>query len=192
MSREEKQKPFTAYNFKKLYNKQYGDIATLGKQHRYTPEQVFNLAVKYFEWAESNALKAAESSSFRGRTYQDEVNKPRVFTFNGLRLFCGWSRCAMEKWKKEPGFSEVMEFIESVIYEQKFQLAANGVINAAFIAKDTGLTSLRKSTLAQTQNQALQSQRLEPMKCARRFVISWRRSDYADMGRFNSGAETRH
>lgn len=139
MSREEKQKPFTAYNFKKLYNKQYGDIATLGKQHRYTPEQVFNLAIKYFEWAESNALKAAESSSFQGRTYQDEVNKPRVFTFNGLRLFCGWSRCAMEKWKKEPGFSEVMEFIESVIYEQKFQLAANGVINAAFIAKDLGV-----------------------------------------------------
>lgn len=139
MSREEKQKPFTAYNFKKLYNKQYGDIATLGKQHRYTPEQVFNLAVKYFEWAESNALKAAESSSFQGRTYQDEVNKPRVFTFNGLRLFCGWSRCAMEKWKKEPGFSEVMEFIESVIYEQKFQLAANGVINASLIGKELGL-----------------------------------------------------
>ena len=45
----------------------------------------------------------------------------------------------MEKWKKEPGFSEVMEFIESVIYEQKFQLAANGVINAAFIAKDLGV-----------------------------------------------------
>lgn len=139
MSREEKRQPHTAYNFKKLYNKQYGDIATLTKQHRYTPEQVFNLAVKYFEWAEENAIKSAETSSFQGQTYQDVINKPRIFTFNGLRLFCNWSRCAMEKWKKEPGFAEVMEFIESVIYEQKFQLAANGVVNSAFIAKDIGV-----------------------------------------------------
>lgn len=139
MSREEKKKPHTAYNFKRLYNKQYGEIATLNQQHRYTPEQVFNLAVKYFEWAEANALKSAETSSFQGRTYQDEINKPRIFTYTGLRLFCGWSRCALDKWKKEPGFCDVMEFIESVIYEQKFQLAANGVISAAFIAKDLGV-----------------------------------------------------
>ena len=32
-----------------------------------------------------------------------------------------------------------MEFIDSVIYEQKFQLAANGIVNAGFIAKDLGV-----------------------------------------------------
>ena len=32
-----------------------------------------------------------------------------------------------------------MEFIDSVITEQKFQLAANGVINASLIGKELGL-----------------------------------------------------
>lgn len=139
MSEKEKAKPHQALNFKRLYNKQYGDIVQLNKSHRYTPEQVFELAIKYFEWAELNAIKAAETSSFQGRTYQDEIRKPRVFTVNGLRLFCGWSKCAVEKWRKEPGFSEVMEFIDTVITEQKFQLAANGVINASLIGKELGL-----------------------------------------------------
>lgn len=136
---EEKKKPHEAYNFKRLYNKKYGDIITLNKGHRYTPEQVFDMAIRYFEWAEANALKAAETSSFQGRTYQDEIRKPRVFTLNGLRLFNSWSKCALDKWRKEPGFCDVMEFIDSVIYEQKFQLAANGVVNANFIGRDLGL-----------------------------------------------------
>ena len=42
-------------------------------------------------------------------------------------------------WKREEEYSEVMEFVESVINEQKFQLAANGVINASFIGKDLGI-----------------------------------------------------
>ena len=87
MSEKEKSKPHQALNFKRLYNKQYGDIVQLNKSHRYTPEQIFELAIKYFEWAELNAIKAAETSSFQGRTYQDEIRKPRVFTVNGLRLF---------------------------------------------------------------------------------------------------------
>lgn len=136
---EKKVRCHEAYNFKELYKKQYGDIAKLGTQNRYTPEQIFNLAVRYFEWAELNAIKSAESSSFQGKTYQDEVTKPRIFTMSGLRLFCNFSKCAVDKWRKEPGFSDVMEFIDSVIYEQKFQLAANGIVNAGFISKDLGI-----------------------------------------------------
>ena len=136
---EKKQRCHEAYNFKELYKKQYGDIAKLTTANRYTPEQIFNLAVKYFEWAELNAIKSAESASFQGKTYQDEVTKPRIFTMSGLRLFCSFSKCAVDKWRKEPGFAEVMEFIDSVIFEQKFQLAANGIVNAGFIGKELGI-----------------------------------------------------
>ena len=44
MSEKEKVKPHQALNFKRLYNKQYGDIVQLNKSHRYTPEQIFELA----------------------------------------------------------------------------------------------------------------------------------------------------
>lgn len=126
-------------NFKDLYNKKYGDIAGLTKQHHHTPEQVFDFAVRYFTWAEDNALKAAETASFQGIVTENLVHKVRVFTVTGFCLFAGLSSAVMTKWRREPGFSEVMEFIDSVISEQKFQLAANGIINASFIGKDIGI-----------------------------------------------------
>lgn len=128
-----------ALNFKELYNKQYGDIARLNNAHTHTPEQVFNLAVRYFEWAEKNHIEAAETASFQGDVYESKTHKPRIFTLNGFRLFCGFSAAVLEKWRREPGFSDVMEFVDGVIHEQKFQLAANGIVNAAFIAKDIGI-----------------------------------------------------
>ncbi|AYP69372.1 terminase small subunit [Shigella phage phi2457T] len=124
-------------NFKELYKKKFGTV--LAKNRTMTPEQLFDLSVKYFEWAEDNAIKASESASFQGGVYESLVHKPRVFTWTGYRLFIGASEAAIIKWKREEEYSEVMEFVESVINEQKFQLAANGVINASFIGKDLGI-----------------------------------------------------
>lgn len=130
------------------------------------------MAIRYFEWAESNALKSAESSSFQGRTYQDEVRKPRIFTLNGLRLFNSWSKCAIEKWRKEPGFCDVMEFIDSVIYEQKFQLAANGVVSANFIGKDLGLDNAPQvNVVAKAENTSIEAVSAEEVKEAVRDIL---------------------
>lgn len=126
-------------NFKALYLKQYGEIAKLNHRHNYTPEQVFNLAVKYFSWAEENAIKAAETAAFQGIVTENLVHKVRIFTLNGLSLYTAISKNTLMNWRKEPGFSDVMEFIDGVIHEQKFQLAANGIINAGFIGKDIGI-----------------------------------------------------
>lgn len=124
-------------NFKELYKKKFGTV--LAKNRVMTPEQLFDLSVKYFEWAEDNAIKTAESASFQGGVYESLVHKPRVFTWTGYRLFIGASEAAIIKWKREEEYSEVMEFVSSVIDEQKFQLAANGIINASFIGKDLGI-----------------------------------------------------
>lgn len=126
-------------NFRKLYKKQYGDIAKLGGPASMTPEQVFDMAVAYFEWAESNAIKAIETASFQGAVDENLVHKTRVFTLNGLSLFLNVSSHTLQRWRKEPGYAEVMEFIDGVVYEQKFQLAANGIVNASFIGKELGI-----------------------------------------------------
>lgn len=123
-------------NFKELYNKKYGDIANLNHRHPMTPETVFNLAVKYFSWAEDQAIKAIETASFQGVVTENLVHKPRVFTLNGFQLYCGVTYGAIQSWRASPGFSEVMEFIDSVIIEQKYQLAASNLINAGFVGKD--------------------------------------------------------
>lgn len=126
-------------NFKKLYNMKYGDIARMNNSHMITPDQLFELAVKYFTWADNNHIKACETASFQGFVRENRIHKTRVFTLNGFQLFSGFSGAAMVKWRKQPGFDSVMEFIDSVIYEQKFQLAANGIINANFIGKEIGI-----------------------------------------------------
>lgn len=126
-------------NFKKLYNKSYGEIFSETSRHSMTPEHVHKLAISYFEWAESSAIKAAETAAFQGRVGESKVHKVRVFTWNGLRLFVGISDSVVTKWRKDEAYAPVIEFIDTVIYEQKFQLAANGIINAGFIGKEMGI-----------------------------------------------------
>lgn len=128
-------------NFKRLWNKRYSDLigTEIDRRTMLTPDQVMNLIVQYFEWAELNAIKAGETASFQGRVYQDTIHKPRIFTWDGMSLFCGFSSSALSRWKLKPGYDVVIEFAESVIREQKYQLAANGMINSTMISKELGI-----------------------------------------------------
>ena len=151
-------------NFKELYNKKYGDIANLSHRHPMTPETVFNLAVKYFSWAEDQAIKAIETASFQGIVTENLVHKPRVFTLSGFQLYCGVTHRAIQSWRSSPGFSEVMEFIDSVIYEQKYQLAANNIVNSGLIGKDLGIDKPQEVNINNASNAAVNDE--ESMKAA--------------------------
>lgn len=138
---EEKKSAAESLNFKRLWNKNYSDLVgkELGKTAGHTPEQVMNLIVKYFEWAESNALKAGETANFQGMVYEHTIHKPRIFTWSALMLFCSFSAAGVARWKKTPGYDVVMDFADSVIKEQKYQLAAANMVNSSMIAKELGI-----------------------------------------------------
>lgn len=136
-------------NFKALYNKKYGDIAMVAINRKYTPEEVFNFAVRYFSWAESEAIKAIETAAYQGVVSESLVHKPRVFTLNGLALFMGVNINRFARWRTEAGYSDVMAFVDSVIHEQKYQLAAANIINAGFVGKEIGID---KATEVNVQN----------------------------------------
>ncbi|UXQ90398.1 terminase small subunit [Escherichia phage TR2] len=135
-------------NFKAMYNKKYSDITTLSKNRIMTPEQLFDLAVKYFSWAESQAIKAIETASFQGVVTENLVHKPRVFTLTGFCLYCGVTHSAIEKWRKSEGYDEVIAFIDSVIREQKYQLAASGIVNPGMISKELGIDKPQEITIS--------------------------------------------
>jgi hypothetical protein len=168
MSEEKKSLP----NFKRLWNKNYSDLVghKLAKNTEHTPEQVMNLVVKYFEWAENNAIKAGETASFQGRVYQDTIDKPRVFTWTALMLFCSFSSTAIVKWRKTPGFDVVMEFADQVIKEQKYQLAANGMVNSGMIAKELGID--KGDTINVSASAEAEANTEEAMKQAVESVLS--------------------
>lgn len=147
-------------NFKALYNKQYGDIAKISKQASMTPQQVFEQAVAYFTWAESNSIKAAETASFQGEVTESKIHKVRVFTVTGMCLYLGISNKTFERWRSMDGYRDVAEWIDSVIYEQKFQLAVNGIVNSSFIAKDIGLD--KPTTInVEANNQSVNGEQLQ-------------------------------
>lgn len=155
-------------NFKELYNKKYGDIANLNHRHPMTPETVFNLAVKYFSWAEDQAIKAIETASFQGVVTENLVHKPRIFTLSGFCLYCGVTASSIQSWRASPGFSEVMEFIDSVIREQKYQLAASGIVNPGMISKELGIDKPQEITITNTSS----ANDVDTMKEALESVIS--------------------
>ena len=155
-------------NFKAMYNKKYSDITTLAKNRIMTPEQLFDLAVKYFSWAEDNAIKAAETASFQGVVTENLVHKPRVFTLTGFCLYCGVTSSAIEKWRKSAGYDEVMVFIDSVIREQKYQLAASGIVNPVMISKELGIDKPQEITISNNSS----ANDVDTMKEAIESVIS--------------------
>lgn len=167
MSRVNKETPLPT-NFKALFNKKFEDLA-VPQATKLTPEQFFNLAVRYFTWAEENAIHAGESASYQGEISQWDVSKPRVFTINGLVLYCGIARSTYESLKKKPQYEGVIEFVETVIHEQKFQLAANGMVNSSLIIKDLGLDKGAQITV--TSNNANVSVNDEKMVEAVRSVL---------------------
>ena len=58
-----------------------------------------------------------------------------------------------------------MEFIDSVIYEQKFQLAAKGVVSANFIGKDLGLDNAPQINVSATaENTSIEAVTAEEVK----------------------------
>ncbi|UNY50340.1 terminase small subunit [Stenotrophomonas phage vB_SmeS_BUCT705] len=140
MSEERKKRVTKSHfegNFKALYEKDFGVV--LGRTAEMTPQQFFEIAKGYFQWAEENAIKAAETATFQGDVNEWGVNKPRIFTITGLSLFCGVNQSTLGRYRHDPNYAPVMEFIDSVIYEQKFQLAAVGMINASFVGKEMGI-----------------------------------------------------
>lgn len=137
MAAKQRKPAVAVRNFKELYEKDYGVV--LGRTREITPKQLFEIALEYFRWAENNAIHAAETASFQGEVEESLVFKTRIFTLNGFSLFSGISNNSLARYRKEEHYGEVMEFVDKVINEQKYQLAANGVINASFIGKELGI-----------------------------------------------------
>lgn len=154
-------------NFRDLYNKKYGD-AIVNRRNKYTPEQLWEHAVAYFTWAESNAIKSAESVAHQGDLSEHRTHKTRVFSLNGFRLFCSISGSSWEWCKSNPDYAEVIEMVTTVIHEQKYQLAVNNIINASLVGKELGIDKPQEITISNNSS----ANDVDTMKEALESVIS--------------------
>lgn len=112
------------------------------------PDLLWNGACEYFEsvdqnpFYESKPMVVSSGHNMGSEVEMVEVPVKRPYT---IQAMCTYFDCSLSWWRnfksnqKSEGFVSVIEKIEQVIYNQKFEGAASGFFNANIIARDLGL-----------------------------------------------------
>lgn len=111
------------------------------------PEELWDLCVEYFSWAEKNPLMEAKAYSTQNGIKKTALPKMRAFTIQGLCLFLGIDVDTWWKWRNMPSHKDlhrVVSWADSVIYEQKFSGAASDLLNSNIITRDLGLADRKE------------------------------------------------
>ena len=109
-----------------------------------TPELLWDAAQEYFEWVEANPLYESKAFSYMGQVIVKEIPVMRAMTLSQLCFYLGCNEAYFRTFKKqlsedEQDFNTVINQIETIIYNQKFQGASGNLLNANIIARDLGL-----------------------------------------------------
>lgn len=113
--------------------------STHGREKLFSsPEVLWDAACEYFEWCDKHPLQEQDWVGKDGRPVKK--NLVRAYTWSGLEYYLGVSSLREYKTnEKYKDFFQVIARIEQVIYTQKFEAAAAGLLNANIIARDLGL-----------------------------------------------------
>lgn len=120
-----------------------------GRDHKYTPEGLWDEFIAYANWLEENPLKEAvlvprgikkKENNQEKTIYQIGMPRMRAMTVTGFCVFADINYQTFENYKKIQGFFEVLTRIEDIIRTQKFEGASAGLLNPVIIARDLGLT----------------------------------------------------
>lgn len=105
-----------------------------------TPDQLLEDAAKYFKWAEEHPLREEKVFCHKGDIVRADESKMRAFTRKGLATYLGITTEKLKTLgKRDDDWAEALEKIDQVIYTQKFEGAAAGLLNATMITRDLGL-----------------------------------------------------
>lgn len=121
-----------------------------GRNHKYTPEGLWEEALQYFQWVEDNPLwesvlvskgitvnKGTENET---TVYSTTLPKMRAMTITAFCLYADITLQTFENYEKEKDFFGVITRIKDIIYSQKFEGASASLLNPNIIARDLGLS----------------------------------------------------
>ncbi len=118
-----------------------------GRDHKYTPEALWDEAIEYFDWIEANPLKEERLFAYQGVVIKEDATKMRAMTIAGFCLFADICEKTFANYRDDKDFIQVVTRIEKVIYSQKFEGAAADLLNANIIARDLGLRDESKRVI---------------------------------------------
>lgn len=117
-----------------------------GKDKLFTePSLLWEAACEYFEWVENNPLYETKAFAYQGVVTTETLPKMRAMTLSQLCFYLGCSESYFRAFKStlkesDKDYLTVINEIESIIYNQKFQGASADLLNANIIARDLGLS----------------------------------------------------
>jgi len=106
-----------------------------------SPELLWDKCCEYFNWCDEHPLLEQD---FIGKdVIEIHRNKMRAYTQRGLCLYLGCNKDYFNQIK-DPNFKQIVEDIKSVIYTQKFEGAAAGMLKENLISRDLGLADSQR------------------------------------------------
>lgn len=118
----------------------YTLIRGVGRPKIYeTPDDFQRACEEYFAWCQKNPLLEHTVMNTKSGLQNVQIEKVRCFTVLGLCNFLGISRQTLEDYGDREEFVDTFTRVKEIIYNQKFENAAAGLINPQFIGKDLGL-----------------------------------------------------
>jgi len=114
-----------------------------GRNHKYTPDTLWDEAVKYFEWISEkvwNKKELIKSGELAGTVMDIPMVTP--MSIEGFCIFADLGRTTFNDYEKEEGndFPLVVRKIKTIIENQQFEGATVGEFNSSIIARKLGLT----------------------------------------------------
>lgn len=107
-------------------------------------EALIAAAIEYFEWADVNPLEQTVVGWYQGEASDHTIYHPRTLTVAGLCAYVGVDRQNWSVWKRDrDDLRLAIEWVEQIMFEQKFSGAAVGLFNASIIARDLGLADVQ-------------------------------------------------
>lgn len=127
-----------------------------GRHFSYTPDQLWDEAVKYFEYMEESVWskqEAIKSGELAGTTMNVNIKTPL-----SIQSFCLFADISDETFanyisNKEPykDFFGISTYIKGIIESNQFEGATVGIYNPNIIARKLGLTDKSEVRVSQEQ-----------------------------------------
>jgi hypothetical protein len=112
------------------------------------PEKLWTACRRYFEWVDANPLYEDRLVAYRGTVRRVRLRKMRAMTVGALCRFIRLDRTTWGDYHRRPGFESVTARVDAIIWVQKFEGAAAGLLNPAFIGRALGLADKSEMTAA--------------------------------------------
>lgn len=138
--------PFTMLIMAASKANKYWQLAkgfAVGNEKKYQPEELWIKAIDYFKWVEENPLKEAKVF---GSGFKTEIGKMRAMTITGFCVYAGITTTTFGTYSNDKAYLDIITRIKDIIFSQKFEGAAAGLLEGNIISRELGLRERQELT----------------------------------------------